>query len=459
MLDVPENELYSAYLDGELTAEEQAEMEELLNNSSAARQLLDELRALSATLQSLPVVELNEDLSGRVLRAAERQVLSQPAEAEQTRDATGRDTAPRPRFFRRMLRPRTLWWSGAAVAVALFLALGDFDKPNQQPAGDDRSVAIDTSVSNDSQARVPEIWADENFDPPTVAAADPPSVAAADSPSVAAADSPSVAAADSPPREQPVESPTSEKPASQQPADDHKMMIADSDKPSENPLATNQPSPLPSTTPDAAPDAAPKVAKPDDEVLIVKCDVSQKAADGKVLGEILAKRKIARLNGTDTETGKLFVEVDLTPTQLRALVSDLKSRREHFAAVSVPPIPGAARPRIPSAAREPQKITGTIRVGSAATGKVGATGNNKSLTGSPAAAGTAGAAKQRIQLQIGSKATLANSPKPTAQTATKPANVKRPSRQEQTFRVRFELTVVATPPPSKPADKATKTEN
>ena len=45
MNDMPENELFSAYLDGELTAAEQAAVEQLLAQAAAARQLMDELRA------------------------------------------------------------------------------------------------------------------------------------------------------------------------------------------------------------------------------------------------------------------------------------------------------------------------------------------------------------------------------------------------------------------------------
>ncbi len=44
MNDLPQNELLSAYLDGELTAAEQAEIEQLLADSPAARQLVEELR-------------------------------------------------------------------------------------------------------------------------------------------------------------------------------------------------------------------------------------------------------------------------------------------------------------------------------------------------------------------------------------------------------------------------------
>ncbi len=48
MNEVPETELFSAYVDGELTADEQARVEQLLAASPEARQLLEELRAWAA---------------------------------------------------------------------------------------------------------------------------------------------------------------------------------------------------------------------------------------------------------------------------------------------------------------------------------------------------------------------------------------------------------------------------
>ena len=45
MNDVPDTELLSAYLDGELTADEQVRVEQILAASAEARQLLEELRA------------------------------------------------------------------------------------------------------------------------------------------------------------------------------------------------------------------------------------------------------------------------------------------------------------------------------------------------------------------------------------------------------------------------------
>jgi anti-sigma factor RsiW len=118
-LDLPQDELLSAYLDGELTAQQQAEVERLLAGSPPARQLLDELRALSATLQALPRRKLGEDISQQVLRQAERQMLMGDAEAPRPA-AVARESR-----LRRMLSRRALVWSALAVAVALVLMISD----------------------------------------------------------------------------------------------------------------------------------------------------------------------------------------------------------------------------------------------------------------------------------------------------------------------------------------------
>ena len=58
MNDLPENELLSAYLDGELSAAEQAEVERLLATNPAARQLLDELRVALSFFNRIQVLAL-----------------------------------------------------------------------------------------------------------------------------------------------------------------------------------------------------------------------------------------------------------------------------------------------------------------------------------------------------------------------------------------------------------------
>lgn len=119
MNELPENELLSAYLDGELTADEHAQVEQWLAGSPAARQLLEEMRALRATLQALPAYKLDEDLSQRVLRLAERRMLEEPVQPVAA--------APQPASVsswslgRRLRQPRVWLWPAAAVAMAVAL--------------------------------------------------------------------------------------------------------------------------------------------------------------------------------------------------------------------------------------------------------------------------------------------------------------------------------------------------
>jgi len=135
MNHLPEHELLSAYLDGELTADEQARVEQLLAGSPAARQQLEEMRALSATLQSLPVNRVNENLGERVLRMAERRMLSeapQPASVglppgSRPGLAGAAAEAPQPASVswqsvgRQLRQPRTWLWPAVAAVVAVML--------------------------------------------------------------------------------------------------------------------------------------------------------------------------------------------------------------------------------------------------------------------------------------------------------------------------------------------------
>ncbi len=66
------DERISAYLDGELSPGERAEVEELLKTSSSHQQELAELTMLRESLQSLPSYTLGNDFAGRVTVAAQR---------------------------------------------------------------------------------------------------------------------------------------------------------------------------------------------------------------------------------------------------------------------------------------------------------------------------------------------------------------------------------------------------
>lgn len=85
------DELLSAYLDGELNAEEQAYVEVQLRERVELRRLCDELRALRATLRAMPVSRPPENFAERVMRQAERQMLTG---SPTTTDLTSGDSEP-----------------------------------------------------------------------------------------------------------------------------------------------------------------------------------------------------------------------------------------------------------------------------------------------------------------------------------------------------------------------------
>jgi hypothetical protein len=143
MKDLPQNELLSAYLDGELTAAEQADVERLLAASPAARQLLDELRSLSTAIQALPRQKLGEDLSQHVLHMAERRMLTEgtPDDSSSSSEAS----VPLSRsFFHRFVNRRAMIWTGLAVAIAVMIAVTERRESNSL---DHRAVARATPKS------------------------------------------------------------------------------------------------------------------------------------------------------------------------------------------------------------------------------------------------------------------------------------------------------------------------
>ena len=140
MNDFPENELLSAYLDGELTAAERAEVERLLAANPAARQLLDELRTLSATLQALPPRKLGEDLSRQVLREAERRMLTEGEPGR--REPSSAPPVPLARsVLRRFVNRRTLVWLALTAAIVIMITINE--RQHRVPLADngDREVA------------------------------------------------------------------------------------------------------------------------------------------------------------------------------------------------------------------------------------------------------------------------------------------------------------------------------
>ena len=130
MNDLPQYELLSAYLDGELSAAEQAEVERLLAASPAARQLLGELRSLSTAIQALPRESVSEDLSPQVLLAAQRRMSAEEGPGDT-------ETVPTPlarSVVGRFINRRALVWAGLAVAIAVLITINE-RRQSVPPAG------------------------------------------------------------------------------------------------------------------------------------------------------------------------------------------------------------------------------------------------------------------------------------------------------------------------------------
>jgi len=154
MNSIPDDELLSAYLDGELSEEERARVEQLLAEQPEARQMLDELRALSGGFEALPRHRLEADFASRVLRAAEREMLagdppgetpvappqsvasfSNAVAASSAREHSIRPAERQPFAidWKRWRRP--LAWAGAAMAAGLLLMVMERGRPNVAPIG------------------------------------------------------------------------------------------------------------------------------------------------------------------------------------------------------------------------------------------------------------------------------------------------------------------------------------
>jgi hypothetical protein len=135
----PDDELLSAYFDGEVTADERARVELLLGTSPAAKAEFEALGDVSQLVKSLPRLEAPPELRAAVRRAAER---TKPVVA----------TAP---VRRRLVREAVIFATGmlvAGVAVMVFPGL-----PQREQLGRDVvsfSTPAPTPVSSDETTPV-----------------------------------------------------------------------------------------------------------------------------------------------------------------------------------------------------------------------------------------------------------------------------------------------------------------
>jgi hypothetical protein len=112
-----DDELLSAYLDDELSAEERAAVEARLANDPDAQRLLHQLRSVSQSVQMLPIEGVGRDLSGEILRRIEAKKSGGSAAAAGGSAAIGEVTPRLPNFGSR----RSWIWATVAVAAGLMI--------------------------------------------------------------------------------------------------------------------------------------------------------------------------------------------------------------------------------------------------------------------------------------------------------------------------------------------------
>ena len=127
--DIPQDELISAYLDGELDGQELVEVERLLAEDPAARRLADTLTEVSAACRSLPPGKFSEGLAQRVVAEAQRRVADgadKPMAGQVDR------LEPEGEFGLPFGRSARGWvWAGVAAAAAVMISF--YGRPEPPP--------------------------------------------------------------------------------------------------------------------------------------------------------------------------------------------------------------------------------------------------------------------------------------------------------------------------------------
>jgi hypothetical protein len=171
-----DDELLSAYIDNELSAEERAAVEARLASDPAAQQLLHELRSVSQSVEAMPTEKLSRDLSDSVISAVRGSPDPAPASDRRSPSARDKETfgqtigevgrpapnasddeMPRLRIFG---SKRALIWAAMALAAGLlimFLQPADNSKNLPQVAATNRGEPRSEALDEAAQQSRPEI--------------------------------------------------------------------------------------------------------------------------------------------------------------------------------------------------------------------------------------------------------------------------------------------------------------
>jgi len=145
MLD-PHDELLSAYLDGEVTAEEKAAVEQRLAGDAVYRQSYEDLRAQRTAIRTLPRYRAPRELAGLVTervnqeapvprRAATATAASTAAPPSADQGEPERMASPAVALgdrLRQRLTARALFWPALAIAAALLVMFQSPKKPDAE---------------------------------------------------------------------------------------------------------------------------------------------------------------------------------------------------------------------------------------------------------------------------------------------------------------------------------------
>lgn len=143
---IPE-ELISAYIDGELTSDEQVRVEQALLEDPHSQQLLEDLQALHDRLQAIPRSEPSQDYTQQILRRAERAILTGPSTASGEEATTAVRPANPGVQANQPTNLKHLIWASTALAATLMLAL--------LFRSEDRSVYQVSDAGNEQETTTP----------------------------------------------------------------------------------------------------------------------------------------------------------------------------------------------------------------------------------------------------------------------------------------------------------------
>ena len=288
MNDETQNELLSAYLDGEVTAAERDEVERLLAADPAVGRLLDQLRAVHAAIQELPPRKLGEDLSQQVLQAAERTPAVPLGQA----------------VLRRMIDRRLLTWMAiSAMVVAMITIHQRYLGPQQQAALEGREVARTAAPREESWGKTPPEG--------------------------------SLSAAPTAPREKKraVASDMEAAPSKEAESADKLIITREPAEPSR--FVRRMPKGAAKGQAVAKAAVAPQ-AITIAGAMIVRCDVTPEAAEHRAFDKLLdANGLVSHQQKKAKDSAEVTLEVEGTPAQIRAVLAGLQAQPRKFLAVSV----------------------------------------------------------------------------------------------------------------------------